>query len=163
MALNSLQLYMQLIAQHDDLWIYIWISVLIIQLAAVTPYRRLQIVPTTAEAWKCRFDPFFVRNVFFICIRKPQNFWAGFQGFSPLKKVFFFPNPLVRLEFFQNCGLPRNSAKSQFSKIVDYDSTDAYRGSPPYAIFQIPDNREIQYSNMLVGDLMVGHGYVKNS
>ena len=97
--------------------IYIWISVLIIQLAAVTPYSRLQIVPTTAEAWKCRFDPIFLQNVFFICIRKPQKFLGRvLGGFSPLKR-FFSPTPWSGLSFSKIVDYPETQLKVSFPKL----------------------------------------------
>ena len=64
--------------------IYIWISVMIIQLAVATPYSRQQIMLATAEGWIDCFGPIFLQNVFFICLRKPQKKWGHFLWvFSP--------------------------------------------------------------------------------
>ena len=48
---------------------------------------------------------------------------------------------------FQKLRSKRSYSLKSFSKIAEHRCL--YRGSPPYAIFHIPDNKEIQYSAML--------------
>ena len=46
---------------------------------------------TTAEGSSDRFEPFFLQNVFFICIPEPQKkFGQLFLCFTPPKETFFF-------------------------------------------------------------------------
>ena len=70
----------------------------------------------------------------FFC-KKSMPRWI--QGFT------FFSSPHFHFLGFFFRRLQR------FVKIEVVASTDAYRGSPPYTIFQIPDNKEIQYCDVL--------------
>ena len=72
----------------------------------------------TAESWNGRFGPFFLQNVFFICIRKPQKkFGWFFLGFTPSKRRFFLEG-VAGWPDFQKWGAPLIFGKLHHKEIA---------------------------------------------
>ena len=62
---------------------------------------------------------FFLQNVFFICITRPQKFLGRDSvRFTPSETVFFL-NPWVQLEFYKNCGSISKIAAPAFEMMMN--------------------------------------------
>ena len=99
--------------------IYIWISILIIQLAVATSYRRLYIALTTVEGWNDRLDPIFFAKRIFICIRTSQKKFGRILGVSTPPKKVFFAAPRSKKSFSKiavHTGLQSLTANNSCSK-----------------------------------------------
>ena len=121
----------------------------------------------TAEGWNDGFGPFFLQNVFFICIEGMKNrIWPSSYGFYPPKRDVFQLGVWcqnwganVRIEVhrwnyneiisFIYMKWSNVRIEVQMSELRWRDFTSIYRGSPPYTLSQNPDNRETGYSNVL--------------
>ena len=72
----------------------------------------------TAESWNDRFGPFFLQNVFFICIRKPQKKIGWFfLGFTPSKRRCFLEG-VAGWPDFQKWGAPLIFGKLHHKEIA---------------------------------------------
>ena len=118
----------------------------------------------TAVGWNGRFGPFFLLNVFFICMEATKTrIWSSFYGFYPPKRDVFQLGVWcqnwganVRIEVqrwkcneiisYIQMKWSNVRIEVQMSELRWRDFTSAYRGSPPYTLSQNQDNRETGYS-----------------
>ena len=82
---------LQLVTHLDNLCIYHWLFVRIIQLVVATPYTDRNFLFASAEVRIDRFLPIFFLNIPFIHVTRPQNFfWDHSIIFQPQNFNFNF-------------------------------------------------------------------------